>query len=226
MSHFPSLEEIDNGQTEVIENGADAIDFNIPEDEDDFLAREKAILGTDVDAIVDSGDLLNGDSAVHDAFPSAQLQSLSPQQQNQQFQSTTSAPAQHYEEKQEELVEEEPDVVKEWRERRELAIQRRDEQSEAKKNQTRQEAKNAIDDFYENYNNKKEQATTQTRTEEKEFIENRENTVAGGTSWERIVKLVDLSEKNARTSSVDKTRFRELLLSLKDDPNAPGAKGY
>lgn len=64
------------------------------------------------------------------------------------------------------------------------------------------------------------------RAEEKEFIESQESTVSGGTTWERIAKLVDLSEKNARTAKVDKTRFRELLLSLKSDPNAPGAKGY
>lgn len=50
--------------------------------------------------------------------------------------------------------------------------------------------------------------------------------MAGGTSWERIAKLVDLSERSARTVSVDKTRFREMLLSLKSDPNAPGATGY
>lgn len=40
---------------------------------------------------------------------------------------------------------------------------------------------------------------------------------SGGTAWERIAKLVDLTEKGARSGKSDKTRFREMLLSLKKD---------
>lgn len=40
---------------------------------------------------------------------------------------------------------------------------------------------------------------------------------SGGTAWERIAKLVDLTEKGARSGKSDKTRFREMLLSLKSD---------
>ncbi|KAK9467804.1 clathrin light chain [Lipomyces arxii] len=213
MSHFPSLEEIDSGQTEVRENvlEADAIDFGVPDTEDDFIAREKAILGDlDAGALQQNGhsDLINGGDAdiLGDEIPGV--------------------PVDDTLEYIPEPEEEEPDVVKEWRERRELAIHRRDEQSEAKKRDTRESAKQAIDDFYDNYNDKKEKAIAKTRVEEKEFIESQESTVAGGTTWERIVKLVDISDKAARTNSVDKSRFRELLLSLKNDPNAPGAKGY
>lgn len=69
---------------------------------------------------------------------------------------------------------------------------------------------------------KKDKAIENTRREAEEFLASRENTVAGGTSWERIAKLVDLSEKGASRGG-DKTRFRELLLSLKKDEKAPGA---
>lgn len=120
--------------------------------------------------------------------------------------------------------EEEPEVIREWRERTALRIAHQDEQSERKKRENIEKARHAIDDFYENYNLKKDKSIAQTRKEEEEFLANRENPSVGGTTWERIAKLVDLSDKSARSGKSDKTRFRELLLSLKKDENAPGSK--
>lgn len=124
--------------------------------------------------------------------------------------------------------EDEPEVIKEWREKRDAAIQHRDEVSANRKAETVKAAHEAIDDFYENYHNKKEKTISQTRKEAEEFLANRENTVAGGTSWERIAKLVDLSDKGARGTGggAGKERFREMLISLKKDEKAPGATGY
>lgn len=122
----------------------------------------------------------------------------------------------------------EPDVIREWRERRDLAIQHRDEVSANRKAETVKAAQQAIDDFYENYNNKKDKSTGQTRKEAEEFLKNREDTTAGGTSWERIGKLVDLSGKGVGggAQGTGKAKFRELLLSLRKDESAPGATGY
>ncbi len=116
---------------------------------------------------------------------------------------------------------------REWREKRQQAIQHRDEVSERRKAETIKAAQTAIDDFYENYNTKKEKNIAQTRKEAEEFLASREDTSAGGTSWERIAKLVDLSGKGARggAAGTGKERFRELLLSLKKDEHAPGATG-
>ncbi|KAK9487263.1 clathrin light chain [Lipomyces starkeyi] len=220
MSYFPSLEEIDQGHTEAREVSRDTIDFGVPDNEEDFIARERAVLGdSDATALAGELDLLNGDADHTSNGDIGNHLDNYLTQSAQDFDVTPAVPA----DSQEEV---EPDAIKEWRERRELAIQRRDQQSEAKKHATRETAKQAIDDFYENYNDKKDKAIAQTRAEEQEFLESRESSVAGGTSWERIVKLVDISEKHARTSTVDKSRFRELLLSLKEDPNAPGSKGY
>ena len=124
--------------------------------------------------------------------------------------------------------EEEPEVIKQWRERRDLALQERSEKSELKKEETIKTAQQNIDDFYENYNSKKEKSIAQTRREAEEFLAKREDTTAGGTSWERIAKLVDLSGKGAKggASGTGKERFREMLLSLRKDEKAPGATGY
>lgn len=117
---------------------------------------------------------------------------------------------------------------RQWREQRALALEHRDQLSESRKQETIKAARAAIDDFYENYNAKKEKNIAQTRKEAESFLASREDTSAGGTSWERIAKLVDLSGKGARggATGTGKERFRELLLSLKKDDKAPGATGY
>lgn len=123
---------------------------------------------------------------------------------------------------------EEPAVLREWRARRDAAIQARDELSAQRKAETVKAAQAAIDDFYTNYNNKKERSIAQTRREADEFLASRDDTTAGGTSWERIARLVDLGGKAraAGAGQANKERFRELLVSLRKDEIAPGATGY
>ena len=109
-----------------------------------------------------------------------------------------------------------------------MAIQHRDEVSANRKAETVKAAQQAVDDFYDNYNNKKDKTVTQTRKEAEEFLKNREDTTSGGTSWERIGKLVDLSGKgqSGGASGTGKAKFREMLVSLRKDEKAPGATGY
>lgn len=119
-------------------------------------------------------------------------------------------------------------MIKEWRAKRDAEIARRDEISAEKKAETIKKAQQDIDDFYEEYNNKKEKGIAQTRREAEEFLSNIDDTTAGGTSWERIAKLVDLSGKGVAggASGTGKERFREVLLSLRKDEKAPGVSGY
>jgi hypothetical protein len=56
-----------------------------------------------------------------------------------------------------------PSDNRQWREERNLQIQRREEISQKKKQEVIEQAKQAIDDFYDNYNSKKEKAIAQTR---------------------------------------------------------------
>ena len=123
--------------------------------------------------------------------------------------------------------EEEPQVIREWRERRDMALQHRAEVAAEKKEKTVKAAQTSIDEFYENYNNKKDKTIAQTRKEADEFLANRDDTTAGGTSWERIAKLVDLSGKGAKggAAGTGKEKFRELLMNLRKDEKAPGASG-
>ncbi len=123
----------------------------------------------------------------------------------------------------------EPSIITDWRSRQSAAISAREATSTARKAETIKAAQESIDAFYENYNNKKEKNVAQTRKEAEEFLAKREDTAAGGTSWERIAKLVDVQGKGGskgEVGAVGKERFREMLVSLMKDEGAPGAKGY
>lgn len=119
-------------------------------------------------------------------------------------------------------------MIKEWREKRDAGNAKRAEQFAQQRAETVKEAQQNIDDFYENYNNKKEKTIAQSRKEAEQFLASREDTTSGGTSWERIAKIVDVSGKGAKggASGSGKERFRELLVSLRKDEKAPGAEGY
>jgi hypothetical protein len=117
--------------------------------------------------------------------------------------------------------------IRQWREKRDADIARRDEASQRKKEETVSTAQKDIDSFYESYNRKVDKQKAQTQKEAEEFLAKREDTTAGGTAWERIAKLVDLSGKgqSGGGDGSSKKKMREMLLSLKADKDAPGAGG-
>ncbi|KAL8907447.1 MAG: hypothetical protein Q9207_001417 [Kuettlingeria erythrocarpa] len=237
------------GETEAKNNGA----TNGGLDGDDFLTRERALLGddaaqfsstNDAAATVEDGDddLLGGGgdydegqaggeeiSQFESSFPAmdSQNQQLGPggtiTGSNLPYQPPHQPSYSGYAE-----PEEEPEPIRLWREKRDADIARREEAASAKKTERIQKAQRDIDDFYENYNSKKEKSIARTRNEAKEFLDNRQDTSAGGTSWERVAKLVDLSGKGAKGGAAGggKEKFRELLMDLRKDEKAPGASGY
>ncbi|KXL48732.1 hypothetical protein M433DRAFT_102248 [Acidomyces richmondensis BFW] len=252
---FPSLEEFDAGQIEPHGGASQGVPDSSAEPSD-FLARERAALGDDAgqfatpedariatvaDGEGDDGDLLGGGGGASagangmmgddnddmmgeftSSFPAVDTSNdaVAPGGTITNISlPTTPYPAA--------ADEDEPEVLRSWRERRALAIQHRDEVSAAKKAETIKAAQEAVDEFYENYNNRKDKQIAQTRREAEEFLAKREDTTSGGTAWERIGKLIDLSGKGAAGGApgTGKARMRELLMSLRKDPGAPGAGG-
>ncbi|KFA46707.1 hypothetical protein S40293_07788 [Stachybotrys chartarum IBT 40293] len=234
---FPSLEEFDSGaQTDV--KGA-----SLDPSTDDFLAREKALLGDDADQFATtadasafgdtSGDLLGQGNNAQSTFESQFPDLTDPTAGTGVAPGTSSitgGPSVSYNSGYQAFAEEEeePEVVKQWRERRDAQNAKRAEQFAAQREETIKEAQQNIDDFYENYNTKKEKGIAQTRKEAEQFLASREDTVSGGTSWDRIAKLVDVSGKGAKGGAAGsgKERFREVLMGLRKDEKAPGATGY
>ncbi|BGP22111.1 clathrin light chain [Rhodotorula toruloides] len=124
----------------------------------------------------------------------------------------------------------ESEFIKSWREKQAQEIAKREEEATQKKEDTIAKARNAIDNFYKEYNAKKEKAIAQNKEDEEKFKTDLSDSLAKGTTWERICTLIDLQDSRSKTttkSKQDLTRFKELLLSLRrEGETAPGAAGY
>ncbi|KAG7808555.1 hypothetical protein KL921_003637 [Ogataea angusta] len=213
---FPELEGVDS--TDVADSG-------------DFLKREKELLGnefaTEQDKIAEDDDDFDDFKS---QFPevSTNANDVAPEAESEEEpkEATFEEPVTN---KFANLNLEESTHIQEWRKARELEIAKRDELAAKKLEEIKKEAEKAIDDFYENYNNKKDEAVEATRREEAEFLEKRDRFLERGTVWDRVVELLSLT-KNSNASDLagyrDKSKFRDLLMSLKGKEDVPGAAGY
>ncbi|KAF9993794.1 hypothetical protein BGZ80_001855 [Entomortierella chlamydospora] len=118
-----------------------------------------------------------------------------------------------------------PAIVKEWREKQAVIVAEKDERSEVKRQETIGAAHEAIDRFYEDYNQKKAKLLAENRDKEAEFLAKRDD-VSSGTQWERINRHLDSSPAAVaaalKAGRRDTSRMRDLLRDLEKDPNAPG----
>ncbi|KAI0828005.1 clathrin light chain [Trametes gibbosa] len=131
------------------------------------------------------------------------------------------------------LEEDEPQVIKDWREKQAEEIKARDEVSKAKRQETIGKAEGAIDQFYEEYAAKKERNIRENKELEEEFLASMNASLSQGTTWERICDVIELQNSQSKTlartgpGATDLTRFKEVLLRLKrEGTSAPGAAGY
>ncbi|KAJ4485463.1 clathrin light chain-domain-containing protein [Lentinula aciculospora] len=132
-----------------------------------------------------------------------------------------------------EMPEEEPEVIKEWRQKQAEAIAARDEASQGRRKENIAKAEKAIDDFYEEYAAKKEKNIRENKDNEAEYLQTLTESLSAGTTWERICKLIELQNSQSKTiartgtGTTDITRYKEVLLRLKrEGDTAPGAAGY
>jgi len=127
-------------------------------------------------------------------------------------------------------AEPESDAIRAWREKQQEEIQRRDEASAARKEEIIRKAEKAIDDFYANYNQKKEKQIAQNKENEAAFVQARDDALGKGTTWERIADMIELQDSRSKTAAKgtrDLSRMKEVLLSLKrEGDTAPNAMGY
>ena len=111
----------------------------------------------------------------------------------------------------------EPDVIREWRERRELQIQHRDEVSAERKAKTVQDAQQNIDDFYENYNNKKEKEILRLRNEQNQNPQQRgELPGPVGVGFDRRKKVGNHREGVVGSEAVLRIRLRPEVVEQED----------
>lgn len=193
----------------------------------DFLSREKELVGDEFKTAQDKDVLEESDDEIQefkeqfpevgDANEPVASQSVEEDDEDE-FEGFGSAPPVSRD-----LGESEP--LKAWKERRELEIEEREKVNAKKKEEIIATAQQNIDDFYDNYNSKREQHTKEVEAEKNEFLEERDNFLKNGTLWDRVNELVD-GVGELPDDGRDKSRFKELLSKLKGKENVPGAGGY
>ncbi|KAI9889559.1 MAG: hypothetical protein M1814_005162 [Vezdaea aestivalis] len=238
---FPSIEGFEAGQTSPAAGQTSTTS-------EDFLSREKAALGDDANqfstpsagfnATVDEAeedDLLGGGPPTQPATAAQDIHgfessfpSIDVDNENvapggtitglDSFSARTTTPSIGVYE-----AEEETEPMKQWRVKRDADIEKREAAAAEKREAKRDTAVKWVDSFYEQYNSKKDKSVAKTQKEQEEFFASQDSTTSGGTSWDRIAKLVDLQTKGEKGG--EREKFRELLTNLKKDESAPGAKG-
>ncbi|KAI7880003.1 hypothetical protein K492DRAFT_147744 [Lichtheimia hyalospora FSU 10163] len=222
-------------------------DFNSSNDPTaDFLARERAVLGEDADLFA-SGDATNttpsleadlmtsptaGDATAALPVTSPGISSaISPQGVTSPSTGEYSAFESEFPKAEEletsqafhkaMLPEEEPEVVRQWREKQKELIKQRDDEAEEKKEETIKKAREDIDRFYEEYNEKKQRAIENNREREEQHQKEREE-ASSANVWERVVREFDVSNTKSSFHTRDVSRMKQLMLDLRKDANAPG----
>ncbi|KAJ2082556.1 Clathrin light chain [Coemansia sp. RSA 988] len=224
----------------------------------DFLARERAALGEDADlfqsgvaddtaaVVPDSQQPNAGDVSAFMPALEGKKEFVSPTPSNEPVFSANSPQSNA----------QSPSVggtefERDWQSKQQEVIAERDRVAEEKHKEIVEEARNAIDKFYEEYNKKKDEAIEENRANQE--IESQ--AANRGNLWERAVRQIDMATKASSSNTVgtvsprgelgtparvaspapsasrqqqqtvrDTSRMRDLLHDLKRDPDAPGLK--
>lgn len=214
---FPALDSIDKDLP--VEEGSENYG------ESDFLSREKELVGDEFKTEDDKKAFEESDDEINDfkeQYPEVDYQNNagSDETSTGKFAASTEQIHTQYEDG------EEPKSIKDWRERRELEISERDNANSKKKESIIQEARQTVDDFYDNYNSKKEENSKKVLEEQQAFLEKRDNFLKRGTFWDRVDELINEAGELPIDEKRDRSRLEGLLAKLKGKDNVPAAGGY
>ncbi|QLG74453.1 hypothetical protein HG535_0G03360 [Zygotorulaspora mrakii] len=111
-----------------------------------------------------------------------------------------------------------------WKEKRQAEIEEKDASDEQERKELKEEAVKHIDDFYDNYNRKKEQQLETVRREAEEFLKKKDNFFSqdNTTTWDRALQLINEDDADI-LGGRDRSKFKEILQRMKGNTNAPGA---
>ncbi|CAN3357643.1 clathrin light chain [Diutina catenulata] len=200
------------------------IDVDGEEISGDFLAREKELMGDEFQTEHD--EEINDFEAKFPEVDDHQEEEAPKKEESindNQFEGWESQRSETQGEKSLDLGSSEP--IKEWRQRRDLEIEERETANKKKKEDITKKAQQTIDDFYDNYNEKKDKHAKEVVDEQTKYVEKRDGFLGRGTLWDRVNELVkEVGE--VPSEGRDKTRFKEVLTKLKGKENVPGAGGY
>ena len=121
----------------------------------------------------------------------------------------------------------ESEFIRDWREKRAAVIADSETRAADEHAKTLEQARKAIDRFYQDYNTKRDRAVQENRAEAERLQQQMDEGRAGVNIWDRVCKELELTGKSSNAASAaknarDTSRMRALLLELRTDPKAPG----
>ncbi|EDO17263.1 hypothetical protein Kpol_538p23 [Vanderwaltozyma polyspora DSM 70294] len=115
------------------------------------------------------------------------------------------------------------EAINQWRERHDLEISDRDRKDEQEKVELQEDAIKHIDNFYDEYNRKKQQNLDSVKEEAEKYLKERnEFFEQDNTVWDRVFQLINVDDANV-ISGRDRSKFKEILQKLKGNTSVPGA---
>lgn len=168
---------------------------------DDLLTREKELLGED--AAEFQSNVIEEDEVEQfkQQFPDVEDDLTHEVNELKIEEPDQSSPA---------FPKETPTPVKEWQERFNLEISKRDEADLQTTENTRKEAEKQLDDFYESYNVKKDENIEKAKKQQEEFIEKRDSFFTEGNVWRRAAQLIKGLPENKRFKQVLDAKVRSI----------------
>lgn len=113
-------------------------------------------------------------------------------------------------------------IVSEWKSKFEQDILERDKKTQSEKEELQKSAMQFIDEFYDHYNSTKQDKLQKTKLQNDKFIEERDSFLQqDNTIWDRAIQLINLDDSDV-VGGRDRSKFKQILLKLKGNTNAPG----
>jgi len=117
------------------------------------------------------------------------------------------------------IIREEPEKIKRWREEQAKRLAKKDDEEEDKKHEMKEAAKKELEEWYKNHEEQVAKTRKTNRSAEKELVADTEP-MEPGTEWERIAKLCDFNPKGSKHQK-DISRMRSIILKVKQNQPQP-----
>merc|ERR1712129_132181 len=120
---------------------------------------------------------------------------------------------------QKEKSEDEPTFLSVWQEERKLELEKRRTTEREAQKESIENAQGELEDFTTKRAERIENKKKENREKEKDLRDDLDAVFKHGTIWEQVGKMVNLSEKMSALNALDKDRFRDLLIHLRNAKN-------
>merc|ERR1712157_576755 len=117
---------------------------------------------------------------------------------------------------QKEKSEDEPTFLSVWQEERKLELEKRRTQEKEQQKKLIETAQGQLEKFETDRAKRIENKKKENREKEKDLRDDLDAVFKHGTIWEQVGKMVNLNEKMSGLNKLDKDRFRDLLIHLRN----------